>query len=378
MDNSKVIVKAVGDILLARDVLITIQKNGINAVVKQIRNIIGDSDLNFGNLECCLSKRGKAKKTAETSFIGSPDAAKILKASGFKVVSLANNHIHDYGPEAVEDTINTLHELGISGIGIGRNSEEARRGTIVSNSSGIRIGFLAYTSFSNATKKGQKWVVAYLNAKNITEDITRMRRQTDFVLVSWHAGYEMVNVPSPWLRKMARIIAEAGAHCIIGHGPHVLQAIETIDRMPVFYSLGNFIFDMPWAREREQSMIANIILTRTHAINVSYTPVWIGPEYIPVEPTESQKREIVNLINTLNNSLNRSNFGEQYWKKVGDRVFRDQFGMIVRVYKKAGVRGIFSALSKIRGRHFILLIVGLRSKIEKLFPSSRKQDVNII
>jgi poly-gamma-glutamate synthesis protein (capsule biosynthesis protein) len=377
MGNARVEVNAVGDILLARDVWKTIERIGTANAGRRILSVTGRSDLNFGNLECPLSNRGCAKETAETSFRGPPEAAKMLADANFKVVSLANNHMHDYGAEAIEDTIAVLADQGIAGIGIGRTPSEARKGVIITTPSGIRVGFLAYTSDTRATNRRNRWVAAHLNVRDATEDLARMRRDADIVLVSWHAGYEMVDVPSPQLRNMAVKIAEAGAHAILGHGPHVLQAVQTIRGVPVFYSLGNFVFDQPWACEREQSIIvAGLVFEREGLMEMSLTPVWIGPDWFPDEATAQQRQEIGDRITRLNRDLSTSDIDKQYWNKVGSRVFRDQFGMIGRVYQKAGMKGLLAALSKVRGRHFVLLVAAIRSRLQRLFAATRLRKVD--
>jgi poly-gamma-glutamate capsule biosynthesis protein CapA/YwtB (metallophosphatase superfamily) len=355
-------IKAVGDVLLGRDVEGTIAAWGIEKASQHLATVLGSADCCFGNLECPLSRRGRADPLAETSFRSDPENARILAEAGFRVLSLANNHIHDFGPDAVADTVAALRERGMQCIGVGRTPEEARQGAVVTVTGGATVGFLAYTSSARATSRRQPWVAARLNLGEVVADIARLRKQVDFLVVSWHAGYEMVNRPSPELRRMARAIVEAGADAILGHGPHVLQAIEWIGKAPVFYSLGNFVFDRATVQSKQQSVIGVLRLRRTGPPDVSCEPLWIGTDHFPWLATPAQRQEIDDLLVAMHNDLNRADSAAQYWRAVAGRVLRDQFGMLERVYKKGGIRGVVHALAKIRPRHLVLLAAAFGAK----------------
>jgi poly-gamma-glutamate capsule biosynthesis protein CapA/YwtB (metallophosphatase superfamily) len=199
-----------------------------------------EMDLVFVNLETPLSSR----RRAQGYFISDPAYAKAMKDAGIGLVSMSNNHVFDAGEPGFLETLEHLSAAGILQTGAGSSMDEARAGrTLTVN--GISVCVLAYTQFCSqrySSMAGDYPGILPLDPWLMADDIRKARESADLVLVSLHWGQEYVPNVHPEQREMAHHLIDSGADCIIGHHPHVPQAIEIHRGRPIIYSLGNFVF----------------------------------------------------------------------------------------------------------------------------------------
>lgn len=240
---------AVGDIALNAGYEDRARQNRGQEVFAGITPLFSGADLVIGNLEGALTERPSASPPWRHCLRGNPAYAPVLRAAGFHVLSLANNHMMDYGWPGVEDTIARVTSAGIGVVGAGKNLDEARRPALITVED-VRVAILAYCAVAvrnplYATVDGPG--VAPAQPSYIEEDVLKAKNQADFVVVCVHWGQEFVAYPTPRIRRLARKIISAGAGIIIGHHPHVLQGVEKVGNGLVAYSLGNFTFaDERW------------------------------------------------------------------------------------------------------------------------------------
>ena len=201
------------------------------------------ADITMVNLETPVTLRGSPIQKP-FNFRVRPEFAAALSFAGIAVVNIANNHIFDFGPEGLFDTISYLDSLKIHHVGAGRNLGEAHAG-VVCPLRGIRIGFLGYygggeAPGATATSPG----VARRRLPEIRRDIEglRTRDSVDFVVVNLHWGTELADHPDDEQQEFAHDVIDAGADAVIGHHPHVLQGIERYHGGVIVYSLGNLLF----------------------------------------------------------------------------------------------------------------------------------------
>ena len=203
-----------------------------------------DADITMVNLENPITERG-TRVRKEYNFRCNPKYASLLKDAGIDIVTLANNHIYDYGNDGVFDTIDLLDSLDIKHVGAGKNLSSARTPVII-HAQGKRIAFLAYLD-SIHTKK-LRFVTdsiagpVNVNLTSIENDIQSLRDSADFVVINLHWGVEKSREPTDRQISIAHTLIDFGADLIIGHHPHVLQAIEKYHGKIIAYSLGNFVF----------------------------------------------------------------------------------------------------------------------------------------
>ncbi len=241
---------AVGDIMLDQLTGKRLEEYDPAYPFAGVRDILKEGDVVFGNLEAPISSRGKPLPGKKYTFRALPFSVESLLDGGVNLVSLANNHILDYGVLPLEDTLDILDDRGIFHAGAGRNLEEAHAGTVM-EIKGYRVGLLAYTDdYAVPTAHRSFWQAgpdtpgaALIHDQNqIEEDIRRLREEVDLLLVSFHWGIEYTYRVTPGQKELARLAVDAGADMVLGHHPHVPQGVELYRGKPVVYSLGNFVF----------------------------------------------------------------------------------------------------------------------------------------
>ena len=235
---------AVGDLLLAPGPAGTPYRRDPRLVSPEVRALLAECDVVFGNLECTLAGDGRCIP-AEPRVIATPDLVRAVKAAGFSVVTLANNHTFDCFQPGYENLRGLLKELGLPHFGAGMDLDEAAAPTIL-ETNGLRVAFLGAVDQRSgphqfATASG--WGVASLDIDRLTRQIRELRSHVDHVVVSLHWGEERFLIPSPGQAEQAHALADAGASMVLGHHPHVIQGLETRRGAPIAYSLGNFIAD---------------------------------------------------------------------------------------------------------------------------------------
>ena len=211
------------------------------------RDLTSSADLFVVNEEFPFSLRGTPEGDKEFTFRVDPQRVNILKEMGVDGVTLANNHILDYGVEALSDTINTLDAAGIGHTGAGEDRERASE-AFISEINGKTVAVLGTTRvmpFAHwAAGSSSAGVFAAYDAykERLLSEISELSESCDLTVVMIHWGTERKETPDDYMRSLASEMAEAGADLIVGSHPHVLQGTEFIGEVPVIYSLGNFLF----------------------------------------------------------------------------------------------------------------------------------------
>ncbi len=270
----------VGDIMLSRSVgQKIIEQNDFKFPFLRIADYLKGFDLTFANLENPVSSRG-VRVGSIYSFRADPRTIEGLTHAGFDVVSIANNHMWDYGRDAFVDTLTHLTTASISYVGGGYNYKEAHDG-IVKNINGVRIGFLAYTNLlpesvaAGADSEG----VSYLDIKSMKEDITSMSERADVIVTSFHWGDEYKTIHNANQEYITKEAIAMGADIIIGHHPHVRQEVVQLNGSWVAYSLGNFIFDQAFSKETMTGSALEIKIKDKKVESVQEKTIYIWNTY---------------------------------------------------------------------------------------------------
>ncbi|WP_306600545.1 CapA family protein [Geothrix sp. 21YS21S-2] len=237
---------AVGDILMHQDVKTSaVQAGSLTELWKEVTPLFKQADIAFANLETPIAPR-TGRPGRPFQFNAPEDLPAALKASGLTIVSTANNHAFDQGPKGLAETLERLEAAGLPAVGSGPTRALAEAPRIL-EVKGLRIAFLAFTDIFNVNlnqKAASPWVRS-LDPAEAERAVAAARAQSDAVVVSIHWGAEYLHAPLPRQKDVARRLARAGADLILGHHPHVLQAVEVLETGPrrtvVAYSLGNFI-----------------------------------------------------------------------------------------------------------------------------------------
>lgn len=241
--QSEVIIQAVGDIMLGGRWERSVAANNYFHPFENIAPELRAGDITLANLEMPLTRRGREQTNKKYRFRARPEAAYALKKAGINVVTLANNHIMDYGVPGLADTLASLMRAGIESVGASGDLATAWM-PLITEIKGVRVAILGYSY----TLPEQFWAArnrpgtSPLREKPVMADIAAAKEQADIVIVTVHWGEEGTTRLRDYQPKFARMMIDAGADAVIGHHPHILQGIERYKRGIIFYSLGNFAF----------------------------------------------------------------------------------------------------------------------------------------
>ncbi|HVS79904.1 MAG TPA: CapA family protein [Candidatus Paceibacterota bacterium] len=276
-----------GDIMLSRAIGSLMAENGFDFPYARLDGTIRDADIAFANLETPVSTRG-ANVGSIYSFRSDPASLAGLKNAGFDVVSMANNHIWDYGRDAFLDTISNLDDAGLKHAGGGATFADAHAPALV-RAKGHTVALLAYTKLVPPFLSGNDSApaVAYPDPTQIAADIAAAKKEgADIVIVSFHWGTEYSTTHDAAQEALAHAAIDAGALIVMGHHPHVAEEIERYKGGLIMYSLGNFVFDQNFSADTSHGLLMRVVADGKGIesveplevkFNASYQPVIAGP-----------------------------------------------------------------------------------------------------
>jgi len=253
-----------GDVMLGRSVLTKTEKEGNWFYpFKKVAEYLRDADVVFSNLESPIVENCP-RTDSGMIFCTSPELAEGLRFANIGVVTIANNHIGNYGQKGISDTERFLTEAGIDYTGTGD--------LVVKEVKGIKFGFLGFD---------------FVNAEPTDPDLKLIRQSdslVDILIVGVHWGEEYKRIADSGQRIAAKKLVDAGADVIAGHHPHWVQNDEDINGVPVFYSLGNFIFDQMWSEETKKGLLVKLTFKGGELIKEEKLPIYISstgqPEFV--------------------------------------------------------------------------------------------------
>lgn len=273
----------VGDIMLDRGVKKSVIANMKGNYAKLFANaeFLKTPDIMFANLEGPVSDQGKDRHNLY-SFRMDPKSLIALKDSGIDVVSFANNHVGDYGRLAFEDTLKRLRDTGILSCGAGMNRTEAETPAIVVQNN-FKVGYLCFSDVGPADMEATDFKSGILLANNPHFDdiIKSAAEKVDALIVSFHFGIEYELIHSGQQEALAKKAINDGAIMIVGSHPHVPQDIVYYDDKPVFYSLGNFIFDQYFSKETMGGLFITATLIGKDVSKVTSHQIALNKNFVP-------------------------------------------------------------------------------------------------
>lgn len=244
-------VSFVGDILFDPDFRPMVHANEMGGVLNCIDTAVVDylkaSDVFLINNEFTVGERGTPLQGKTWTFQVHPDRLQLFKQMGVDIVSLANNHVYDYGQVGFEDTIANLDKAGIPHVGAGMNLAEAAEGHyFIVN--GIKVGIVAASCaekvyFTPVAEENSLGVMGTYDSSKFLEAIKAADAQCDVLVAYVHWGTENTTKLDAAQINMAREYIDAGVDAVIGGHPHCLQGMDFYKGVPIIYSVGNFWFN---------------------------------------------------------------------------------------------------------------------------------------
>jgi poly-gamma-glutamate synthesis protein (capsule biosynthesis protein) len=284
---------AVGDLMLARRVGRSIADGrDFAAPLRPTARRLVAADVTVGNLENSLSRLGPPRQGSD-SFGADPRVLRGLMRAGFDVLTLANNHVGDYGTQSLVETVKRVRAADIDPVGAGENARAAWQPAVVVRD-GVRFGFLAFNAIGESPKAGsdRPGVVQLrmqprlgeLNAGDLNamrRAIRQLRPRVDVLTVLPHWGQQYTSEPVRDQRTVAHALVDAGADLVIGSHPHWVQGAEIYRGSLIAYSLGNYVFDMDFSRQTQEGAILEVVLWGGTVKAARFVPVRIGRDFAP-------------------------------------------------------------------------------------------------
>lgn len=265
----------VGDVMLARKVETYMSEKGASYPLSLIGDYLKSNTFVFGNFEGAIPVVHEHTPDLTFQFSVDPQFVPILKANGFTDMTLANNHAYDYGYEGHTNAVEVLKTAGIGAHG---------------SPSQITKDDIAYVTIDSVH-------VAVVPIYGVEEDVSmnafkevfaEASAHSDFQIVSVHWGEEYSKQNTLYQQKLAHAFIDMGVDAVIGHHPHVVENIEVYKGAPIFYSLGNFIFDQYWYEEVKTGLVVRL---QYHAPNMQYTLVPVYSKDLAPERLEGEARQ---------------------------------------------------------------------------------------
>ncbi len=378
---------AIGDIMFTDKVISSCGTGGADDLFQHTRSILLKSDFTIGNLETPLSNRSALVAHPGKAFVfcAPQEFARSLRFGGVNIVSLANNHMMDYGLPALSDTMQTLQSHGVLYTGAGRDLAEASR-PLICEAKGLKIAFLAFTYAFPAKKNAPGCCPC--NLVFMQKQIRAVKESGHLVIVSIHHGIEYVDYPNRYIMSLFRGAADAGANVVLGHHPHVVQGLEVYKNTLIVYSLGNFISDYSDKDVRRESyrrtaltyftahppdindlrttetFILTCTLHRNGLSDYTLTPVKSGQDYQALLMDEQEAEIFLNRVKVLSDKF--SDPDDPVWDEMDDLAKQCE----ILNLQKIRFQDIFSRVLYLRPRHFKLAPRFLKTKLSRRYRNS--------
>ncbi|MCD7771841.1 MAG: CapA family protein [Oscillospiraceae bacterium] len=311
-ESGEVVIAIGGDTSIDSEFADACYSWGVDYPWKEVSDIFNAADIAIVNLETCVSDTGESEKPEGYGFRTPPEMLEGFVNAGIDIVNLANNHVRDFGYDALLNTFENLTNYGIEYFGAGYDEDDAE-GLLVKEVNGVTIGFVGcnkvYLSSSCAASEDHAGInMVYSMDDERTQDflakIAEYDSQVDVLIVFMHCGTEETFDVTSYQKELGRALIDNGADIVIGGHSHTLQPIEFYNGKPIFYSIGNLIF---WHVDDDidgLTCIFNITVDKDGFKSLTIDPLFIKnyKVYLLTEGEgtyASRYRQIIDLMNEL-------------------------------------------------------------------------------
>jgi poly-gamma-glutamate synthesis protein (capsule biosynthesis protein) len=278
-------------------------------IYDELRDVISQADLAVGTLNATISDFPPHTGCVRTFVLVSDSRnADALGRAGFDVMSVATNHIKncgigDCGDRAFFDTLDNLRRVGIQPVGAGDNLSQAMQPVVV-EVDGVRFGFVSLGQVEPMVFAGEDTPgIAVLTDENLKKALADAHQVSDVVIAMPHWGPDYSASPNEWQLHFAQVAVDGGADLVVGNHAHVVQALQEIDGVPVFYGLGSFVFDQTWSRETQQGVVLRVMFEGARYLGHELIPVHIDGDGRVTLADTAEADEILSRIQKASQKL---------------------------------------------------------------------------
>ncbi len=300
MKNESINILLTGDFCPINRVEELCLKEDYKHIFNDFIDVFRNNDLNIVDLECPLTSTDKSRPKTGPYQKAKPIAINALSYAGVKLVAMANNHIMDYGTKGVEETFELLKDNDIASIGIGKSKVAAAEPYILDTKS-KKIAILNFADNEFLSTPDGAYTCNALDLMDCYYHLMQAQKNNDYVIAIVHAGNEFYHLPSPRTKKIYRYLTDLGADVVISHHTHAYSGYEIYNGKPIFYGLGNFVYDWPGKRNSDWNKGYVVKLTISNTIEFDIVPLKQGNETPGVfKLTEQEKQEFRDNLERLN------------------------------------------------------------------------------
>ena len=330
-------------------------------VFAEVLPLLKTADFIFANLESVLIDDANA-----SMFSSEPSVVKVLAEIGFNILSLANNHIFDYGERGLASTIDGLLQHGIHPLGAGNTREEAKS-LHISERDGVCIGWLGCgrTLVNQNTSSVHYWEY---DEDEILMAVESAKGKVDFLVMSIHIGLMYLDYPKPEVKAFAEKLLENGVDLILMHHAHVLQGVQMHQNGGICcYNLGNFLLD--W-KEGNVSILEVENLQTESAIFVfdidhtGYTkafalPVYFDDEFVVHWAEGMRGKRILDRLIGISEAI-QGDYGSLFEQQRVERNTGPMIKVMMFHLRHCNFAYLFKQIGRIRLQHIMMFLNILR------------------
>jgi len=325
------------------------------SISEGLQGLFGSSDFNIMNLEGPAAEKNLQFRIQKTGphIINDPEIFPVLKKLNIDLVTLANNHLMDYGPQGLSDTIRNCRQNSINTVGAGICLKEAQAPFIFEKGS-VKLAELNFAENEWASASDNDPGTNPLNIIENVRQIKRAKETCDLVLVIVHGGHELYPLPNPQMVSLYRFYAESGASAVIGHHPHCISGYEVFQGTPVFYSLGNFLFTMRSSRDMWYTgLLLKLKINEDKGLEWDLIPVRQEKEIFALTlPGGIDKQNILSEVDKYSAIIADDNKLMERWKAFVGEWYNDKIDIfsplqlfnnkkIIQLFQKSGLNRLF-------------------------------------
>jgi hypothetical protein len=283
-------------------------------------SVIQSSDLAIVNFEGPIDKGTNQIKKVGPNIRAATESVSFLKKAGFDLLTLATNHIMDLGKEGLVATLSECRSCSLNHVGAGENLVKARKSAFY-NISNYKISIIniAENEFCSATN--EKAGANPLNLISNFYDLMEAKKESDFVFVIVHGGHEGYSLPSPRMKETFRFFVDVGADAVVCHHTHCISGYEIYKNKPIFYGLGNFVFEWYGNRQKDWYLgYSTQLLINDGILDFRVIPHMqhidrLGIRLLTPAENVAFENEISSLNSTINNDSTLIEHFEEFCKK---------------------------------------------------------------
>lgn len=360
----------VGDLMFSHRVR-EAQANALDPALplREVAPLLRVCDLRVANFETPISLDRRAVPGARPDYFALPVAADAVAAAGFQLVTLANNHVLDFGSEGVERTVRELDRVGVAWCGLEGEGIGERIGTRLQAPDGSALAVLAYCGMRNVAVAGRPVRTVPPDRDRVRRDIGRAREAGCAVVVLIHEGGGPW--PSPELEATARGAVLAGASVVAIHHAHVLGGIERVGDGLIAWGLGNFLAATNhFSDERREGMVLRCHLDGPRVVGHEFVPTWVTDDARVIPAPLAVQARVRARVAKMSDAMAAGRGPALYEASItSDRVAR-RLAEAVREALRGGGRNLWPTLKSLRPRHARFVWLGVRSVARRFLGRS--------